>query len=78
MDAGFPPKESRGPICLDCSYASDPKACDKVTICGTDEVRVINNVKNKCTTWVDEREVMRLSGLARDKISRRVSERVRA
>ncbi|XP_053388049.1 uncharacterized protein LOC123542677 [Mercenaria mercenaria] len=37
-DNGFPMKELRGPICLDCSFASDHKACDKVTICGLDEL----------------------------------------
>jgi hypothetical protein len=39
--AGFPPKETRGPICLDCSFASNPQACDKVTICAGDEVYAV-------------------------------------
>ncbi|XP_060571438.1 uncharacterized protein LOC132729650 [Ruditapes philippinarum] len=35
---GFPPKQSRGPLCHDCSHVSDPKECDKITICSSNEV----------------------------------------
>ncbi|XP_060574372.1 uncharacterized protein LOC132732038 [Ruditapes philippinarum] len=37
-DNGFPPKQSRGPLCLDCSHVSDPEECDKITICSSNEV----------------------------------------
>ncbi|XP_053387411.1 uncharacterized protein LOC123542691 [Mercenaria mercenaria] len=36
-DHGFPPMESRGPICLDCAYASHPNECDRVTICSQEQ-----------------------------------------
>ncbi|XP_053388046.1 neurogenic locus notch homolog protein 2-like [Mercenaria mercenaria] len=37
-DNGFPPKQSRGPLCLDCTHVSDPNECDQMTICSSDEM----------------------------------------
>ncbi|XP_053387615.1 uncharacterized protein LOC123542475 [Mercenaria mercenaria] len=36
-DHGLPPIGTRGPLCLDCSFVSDPKLCHKVAFCSSDE-----------------------------------------
>ncbi|XP_053388048.1 protein jagged-1-like [Mercenaria mercenaria] len=37
-DNGLPPRRSRGPLCLDCENVRNPKECDQITLCSSDEM----------------------------------------
>ncbi|XP_060601104.1 uncharacterized protein LOC132754484 [Ruditapes philippinarum] len=41
----FPPRQSRGPLCLDCAHVSDPIDCDQVAFCSSDESCRVEKVK---------------------------------
>ncbi|XP_045184527.2 uncharacterized protein LOC123542653 [Mercenaria mercenaria] len=46
---GLPPRNSRGPLCLDCAHVKDPKECDQVTLCSSGESCHIQELK-----WGDD------------------------
>ncbi|XP_060605438.1 uncharacterized protein LOC132757958 [Ruditapes philippinarum] len=41
----FPPRQKRGPLCLDCAHVSEPIDCDQIALCSSSESCRIEKVK---------------------------------
>ena len=39
FDLALPSRDQRGPLCYNCPYMRDPTSCNRVTVCGRDQVR---------------------------------------
>ncbi|XP_060600891.1 uncharacterized protein LOC132754295 isoform X1 [Ruditapes philippinarum] len=41
----FPPRQKRGPLCLDCAHISEPIDCDQIALCSSGESCKVEKVK---------------------------------